>query len=475
MDPVIITVQDLTTPGTYTELELERMVWALSYQLRYQFNRSAWVEHGYCQPIGDVKLVPRGETPPPDTWHAELLDTIDVEGALGFHEDQAFKKGTAGTAPEKASERSARGFRADAPELPLMKIGVQTSKSDGVQPSEVLSHEALESAVDPRVMNEAAIRKYLNPSTKQFYIGEICDAVQGRGYDVGAPEKRPCDVPEATVADFVEPGWFGQGETRPFTSFCESAGLAPRVEPFDVAPDGYISTAPESEPSNWTQKFGSSGGAATRPQPSPAEHARRHDRRLLELLQTIDRKVTNMEDVLAGLAADEAELATIIPKLVERDEAASRKLAEFEAKAAAGEIVPASEVEALKSGFDQSVASLKALLPADEPAPTGEGAEPAGLTKTGYTYTAAEGVSPDTRFTESGFQTPAVAAVPATPAVPANPEAGTPEQPEVAEVPAVPSEPVLYFSGDTAAGEENGASVPGYAVYSGPVEFVPAA
>jgi hypothetical protein len=471
MDPVTITVQDLTTVGTYTQIELERMVWALRYQLLYQFNRSPWVERGYCQPIDDVVLIARGETPPLGTWHAELLDTIDVEGAVAFHEDQAFKKGTAGTAPEKASERSARGFRADAPELPLMKIGVETARDDGAQPSEALSHEALESAVDPRVMNEAAIRKYLGPvrgkRTMQWYIGEICDAVQGRGKDVGAAEGRPCNVPEAIVADFVFPSWFAQEQTRPFTSFCEEAGLAPRVEPFALAEGGYISVAPEAEPSNWSQIFGSSGDAAASPQPLPAEHARRNDRRLLELLQTIDRKVTNMEDVLAGLATDEAELATIVPKLVERDEEVSKKLAEFEAKAAAGEVVPTSEVEALKSGFDASLASLKALLPADAPAPpSGTPAEP---TKTGYVYTAAEGVTPDARFTESGLETVAVAAVPA---VPANAETGAAEQPEQ---PAEPAEPVLYFSEDTAPGDAKGSVVPGYAVYDGPVELAPAA
>jgi hypothetical protein len=193
------------------------------------------------------------------------------------------------------------------------------------------------------------------------------------------------------------------------------------------------------------------------------------DRQLLELLPTIDRKVTHMEDVLAGIAADEATLAAIVPQLVARDEATSKKLAEFEAKAAAGEVVPLSEIEPLKSGFDQSIASLKALLPA-EPAPTPEPTPaPAEPTKTVYTYTAAEGITPSTSFSESGFETPAV---PAAPAVPANPETGAPETPEV---PAVPSELLLYCSLDTNPGETNGATVPGYKVYTGPTQPVTAA
>lgn len=473
LQPIVITVQDLTTPGTYTEIELERMVWALRYQLLYQFNRSPWVEHGYCQPIGDVKLLARGETPPPGTWHAELLDTIDVGGAVGFHENQAFRKSTPGTAPEKASERSARGFRADAPELPLMKIGVQTAKSDGIPPSEVLSHEALESAVDPRVANEQHIRKYLRSATRQWYIGEICDASQSRGYDVGLPEGRPCNVPEAIVSDFCNPAWWEQQQTRSFTTFCEEAGLAPRLEPWEIGPGGYMSTAPEAEPANWKQSF----GAAVPPSPStssasPQDRRRsgHEHRRLLELLETIDRKVSHMEDVLAGIAADEAELASIVPKLVERDEATSKKLGEFEAKIAAGEVVPAGEVETLKTGLDQSIKSLKGLLPAEQEQP-----KPAELTKTGYLYTPGEGVSPDTRFSESGLETPPVAAVPAVPAVPADPATGAAEQPEQPEQPAKAAVPVLYFSGDASPGEANGASVPGYSEYTGPVQVVPAA
>lgn len=224
-EPIVITVQDLTTEGTYSPVELERMVWSIRYQLLYQFNRSPWVERDACPPITDMVLIARDLTPPANTWHAELLNTLDEPGALGYHENQAFKKNTEGTRPEKASTHSSRGFRADAPHLPLMKIGVQISKEDGVQPSEVLSHEALESAVDPNVVNESEIRKYLDPATSQFYIGEICDAVQGRSYDVGQPEKRPCSFPEAIVADFVYLSYFGQPQQREFTTFAEECGL----------------------------------------------------------------------------------------------------------------------------------------------------------------------------------------------------------------------------------------------------------
>lgn len=164
------------------------------------------------------------------------------------------------------------------------------------------------------------------------------------------------------------------------------------------------------------------------------------ERELLELLHTIKRKVEHMEDVLAGLAADEAELATVVPRLVERDEAVSAKLADFEAKIANGEVVPAGEVATLKTGFDQSIASLKGLLPAEPPATP---------TNAVYTFTAGEGIVSDDRFSASGFET-----------VPAEGAA---------------AEPLYYFSGDSAAGETNGSTVPGYAVYTGATAIAPAA
>lgn len=255
-----ITVQDLTTEGTYTEVELERMVWALRYQALYHYNRSPWVEKGYATACADVKLIARGEKPPAGTWHVELLDTSDQEGALGYHEGEAFKRDTPGTKPEKASGHSSRGRRADNPAVPLAKIFVKTSKEDGVQPSEVASHEILEMLVDPSVMQESTIRKYLDPESKQFYIGEVCDAVQERGYDVGVPEHRPCGFPETIMADFCYPGWWAQEQTRASTTFGEDAAIAPRVEAFELAPGGYMSVAPESDPSAWTQIFGAKAG-----------------------------------------------------------------------------------------------------------------------------------------------------------------------------------------------------------------------
>lgn len=251
----LITVQDLTSKGTFTPVQFANLVWSLRYQALFHYNRSPWVERGYSVAVADVQPVEPGHKPAHGVWHIELLDTSDQPGALGYHDDEAFKIHTPGTKPEKSSGRSSRGLAAGG-ETPLAKVFCKTSREDGVQPTEVASHEMLEMLVDPRVVNEADIRKYLDPSSKQWYIAEVGDPAQGRGYDVGAPDGRPCGVPEAVVADFAYPSWWAQEQTRKFTTAAEEFGLAPRLEPFALAPGGYMSVAPETEPGNWTQIYG---------------------------------------------------------------------------------------------------------------------------------------------------------------------------------------------------------------------------
>jgi hypothetical protein len=250
--PVTIHIQDNTTAGTYTDVELELLTWGIRFQGLYQYNRSPWAERGLAAPVQNVVLLPKGQLPTTGEWLIELLDTCDQPGALGYHENQKFDSASAG--PRKASKRSSRGL-AIHPEtgdpVPLAKIGVQTSKQDGVQPSEVVSHEFIEMLVDPNVYDEALIRKYLDSASRRWYIGEACDAAQGRGYDVGVTRKTGI-----IVADFCYPGWWKQPQTRPYTTFGEEAGIAPRLDPFALAGGGYMSVAPESEPSNWTQITG---------------------------------------------------------------------------------------------------------------------------------------------------------------------------------------------------------------------------
>lgn len=201
-------------------------MWSLNYQALYHYGRSPWVEHGYAPPAHVVQL-PEGAAPPVGAWNLILLDDTpqadnSPEGeTLGYHEDEAGN------------------------DIPYSDVFVKTAEKDGVDPSEVASHEMLEMLVDPQVANP---RKTLNSEAKELYIVEVADPVEGCGYDLGAPEGRHLGV---TVADFVFPAWFGMAQTRPDLSFRDSI-----TKPFELAPQGYISVAPEANPEDWSELRG---------------------------------------------------------------------------------------------------------------------------------------------------------------------------------------------------------------------------
>jgi len=243
LDPVTISVQNLST--VLTDTEAEAIVEALNTQATRDYNSSCWVTQGLSAPAAAVVFVAKDEAIPADTWHMELLDTSDQEGALGYHEDEAFDKTGAPTGPKKSSNRTSRGLRADAPEIPLMKIFVKTSQEDGVQGSEVASHEMLEALVDPQVVKE--VRTVKKPSEGRIYIVEVGDPVQSSGYKIG----------EVEVANFALPAYFGYEQTSNPSQYDYGKVLTAPVPA--MTPGGYMSYATEEEPENWQQEFGSAG------------------------------------------------------------------------------------------------------------------------------------------------------------------------------------------------------------------------
>lgn len=236
----LITVQNHTSKGTLSESEFHHLVAGLAQQAENDYNKSPWVTGALATAI-EVRALSAKEKPPADAWHIELLDTSDQEGALGYHDDEAFKRGTPGTKPEKASAHSSRGLGAGTL-TPLSKVFVKTTIEDQTDPAEVASHEMLEMTVDPNVVGQP--RTVLHKAKKQLVIVEVGDPVQGCGYKSG----------NVTVADFALPAWFGyaQAESPGQLSFRSSID-----EAFKLAPQGYISVAPEHEPESWTQVFGS--------------------------------------------------------------------------------------------------------------------------------------------------------------------------------------------------------------------------
>jgi len=244
-DGVVITVQNLTS--VLTDAEAEKIVEALQWQATEQYNKSRWVTENLATPVASVEFIAKGGTIPADSWHLELLDTSDQPGALGYHEDQAFDKAGAPTGPAKSSGRTSRGLRADAPEIPLMKIFAKTSQEDGVAPSEVASHEMLEALVDPQVVK--TVRTVKKPSEGRIYIVEVGDPVQETGK--AAPNGE-------LLANFAEPAYF-ELDTESGGKFDYEGVLTAPVPA--MSPGGYMSYATEAEPENWQQLHGAAKAA----------------------------------------------------------------------------------------------------------------------------------------------------------------------------------------------------------------------
>lgn len=140
----------------------------------------------------DAQIV-QDQAPSLTAWPLYLLDTADVQGALGYHEDPTG--------------------------VPDGKVFVGTTLDAGLDWRITLSHELLEALADPTCRS---VRRYL----PFWYALEVGDPVEhdSFGYQIDG----------VWVSDFVTPAWFGparRGVRYDFAQHC----LAPRV----VLPGGY--------------------------------------------------------------------------------------------------------------------------------------------------------------------------------------------------------------------------------------------
>ena len=218
-EPQLITVEDRS--ARLSSNDVFNVVWAVNHQVVFHYGRSAWVTQGLAPPAHVVYLQPK-MVPPPGAWNLILMDHSDQQGALGYHQDE---NGT---------------------DIPYAEVFVMDTLQDGSTVSAVASHEALEMLVDPDV---STVRTQLREDTQELYIVEACDAVQGCDYDVGAPEGR---VTGTKVSDFCLPSWWTMEPSGAPYSFRNSVAA-----PWELAPQGYISTALASDPNKWRQVFGS--------------------------------------------------------------------------------------------------------------------------------------------------------------------------------------------------------------------------
>jgi hypothetical protein len=216
---------------TMSETDAWRMAWAIDHQARYQFGRSGWRPDVRCTflPGGGAAKVPVGGS------ILHLLDTADVQGALGYHDE-------------------------DGNEVPYAKVFVKTAQDAGDPVSEVASHELLELAVDPHCNLSA-----LTGDGKRLYALEVGDPVQGTAYDVGAPEGRTTGI---IVANFALPAFFD-----PSTKAAKVDFRGALSAPFTLTKQGYMSYVDMANASpGWQQEFGQERTAAP-------TWAYRHDQR----------------------------------------------------------------------------------------------------------------------------------------------------------------------------------------------------
>lgn len=199
-----------------TEQEAWEISWGLNYQAQFHFGRSGWRSDVYCI------YVPKNVSPKikPGSIVIHLTDSIDVQGALGYHDE-------------------------DGNEVPYAKVGIKECQADNDPVSEVASHELLELAVDPHV-NDVCI----STDGTKLWAKEVGDPCQGNGYDVGINEGH---VTGCIVADFVLPSFFDPN--TPSTAKTTYRGSLSGS--FQCGPQGYYSYVDLNNiNAGWQETFG---------------------------------------------------------------------------------------------------------------------------------------------------------------------------------------------------------------------------
>lgn len=172
------------------------------------------------------------------------------------------------------------------------------------------------------------------------------------------------------------------------------------------------------------------------------------ERQLLHMADQaeVDQITKELGDVKTGLATVAGDVSTAQSTLQDEINKLATASPELDLS---GLQAGVTDLVSAVAPIDTAVKALGSLAPISATEPTPPNTPTSSPDKAVYKYTAAEGVEPDERFTESGFET-----VPAAGAV---------------------AEALLYFNGDAGPGETNGAVVPGYTVYDGTIQPTPAA
>ncbi len=164
---------------------------------------------------GTPATVRVAQVPAPSDWVITLVDDLNVQGALGYH------------------NLTPQG-------LPAGWIGVKISLQYDGNVSMCTSHELAEMLIDPGISTCVA-----GPGGRmgRFYAYESADPVEQNGFKIG----------DVIVTDFILPSWFESFRPAGSTRF-DYLGLLDR--PFSLLQGGYCSFF-DIYTRKWQQSFGS--------------------------------------------------------------------------------------------------------------------------------------------------------------------------------------------------------------------------
>lgn len=183
-----------------SDADVRDMTRACNHQVRFHACPFYWLEPVPVQFAASEKDAPEG------SYVIAVLDDPDQQGALGWHTE-------------------------DAGDLIFGEVFVRpvldnggTAMTGPLTVSSVLSHEVLETVVDPHANNWA------DNGDNTFYAYECADAVESDSYPVMV------DGFPVMVSDFVTPAWFDHDAAD--GSRFDYMGLL--SGPFEVRPNGYV-------------------------------------------------------------------------------------------------------------------------------------------------------------------------------------------------------------------------------------------
>jgi hypothetical protein len=194
---VFVVVQNHSTRVTDADAAL--MVRAVAHQVRYD------VAPAWGSKTASVVFLPKGAAVPAGSYAIGLYDTADQADALGYHSEEAD-----GTVYGKVFAS------------PVLDNGGTVLEGE-LSVAAVLSHEVLETFVDPHV------QLWASDGGDGLFAYEACDAVEDGAYTVHVGGKK------VSVSNFVLPAYFdAQAPAGTRVDY-----LAQLKRPFEISKGGY--------------------------------------------------------------------------------------------------------------------------------------------------------------------------------------------------------------------------------------------